>query len=70
MASELIKDLSMKPNFVDYFAEALDKSSKKKVILKNFDEIIKSLELSITTRIVVGLSLSLSSDEATKQKGM
>lgn len=70
MLSELIKDLCVKPNFLDFFAEALEKSQKKKVILKNFDEIMKGLELNIVSKITIGLSMVLSTDEAIKQKGL
>lgn len=70
MLSELIKDLCVKPNFLDFFAEALEKAQKKKVILKNFDEIMKGLELAIVSKLTVGLSMVLSADEAIKQKGL
>jgi hypothetical protein len=68
--SELIKDLSVKPAFIDYFSEAIEKSQKKKSVLKNFDEIMKSLELSLSTKLAIGVSLSLSTDEAIRQKGI
>lgn len=70
MLSEMIKDLCVKPNFLDFFAEALEKTQKKKIILKNFDEIMKGLELTIVSKITIGLSMVLSSDEAIKQKGL
>lgn len=70
MFSEIIKDLSLRPNFLDYFSEALEKTQKKKIILKNFDEIVKSLDLSQISKIAIALSMILSADEAIKQKGV
>lgn len=70
MFSEILKDLSLRPNFLDYFSEALEKTQKKKMILKNFDEIVKSLDLSQISKIAIALSMVLSSDEAIKQKGI
>lgn len=70
MLSELIKDLCVKPNFIDFFSEALEKAQKKKIILKNFDEIMKGLELSIVSKITIGLSMIAAVDEAIKQKGL
>ena len=69
MLSETIKDMSADETFLDVFAESLEKSQKKKILLKNFDEIVKGLELGLGCRISVGLSLALSNDEAIKQKG-
>lgn len=69
MLSELIKDLSLKQNFPDVFVEALERTGKKKTILKNFDEIMKGLDLSVIAKIAVGFSMVLASDEAVKQKG-
>ena len=70
MLAEMLKELSFKPGFIDYFSEALEKTQKKKTILKHFDEIMKVLELSCTTYIIIALSLSLAADEAMKQKGV
>jgi hypothetical protein len=68
--SELIRDFSVRPSFVDYFADAIDRSAKKRVVLKNFDDIIKGLEdLNINHRITLGLALAYSTDEAIRQKG-
>jgi hypothetical protein len=71
MLSEVIKDLCVKTNFLDFFSEAIEKSQKKKIILKHFDEIInKGLELNIIAKITIGLGMILSADEAIKQKGL
>ena len=69
MLAEILKDMSLNESFLDTFADSLEKSQKKKILLKNFDEIIKGLELGLGTRIAIALSLAFSNDEAIKQKG-
>lgn len=69
MLGEVIKDMSLNESFLDTFADSLEKSQKKKILLKNFDEIIKGLEFGLGTKIAIALSLSYSIDEAVKQKG-
>ena len=70
MLSEILKDLSQRQGFIDYFSEALERSQKKKTVLKNFDEIMKLLDLPVPTHIIIALSLSFATDEAMKQKGV
>ena len=68
--SELIKDLSVRPAFIDYFSDSVEKCQKKKNVLRSFDELMKSLELPLATKLAIALSLSYSTDEAIRSKGI